>query len=345
MDRPWQNHPLGPEVEVAVAAVREAGRLCRAVQARIDPGSLEKKDRSPVTVADFGSQALVCRALGEAFAADPVIGEEDSAALREADNEALAAQVVEHVAALLPGADLDAVCGWIDRGGAKNYAPRFWTLDPIDGTKGFLRKQQYAISLALIENGEITVAVLGCPNLGPVLSNDLADRGAGSLLIAVRGHGAWSLPLIPDGGDGDEGEAVPVQVSDQADPTRIRFCESVEAAHSSHGDAARIAEYLRIEAEPARLDSQAKYAVVGRGEAEAYLRLPRDGKYREKIWDHAGGVLVVTEAGGRVTDITGRDLEFSHGYRLERNLGVIVSNGHVHGKVLEAIRELGIGQF
>lgn len=336
MPTPWLDHPLIREIDAAVAAVRKAGALCREVQAGIDPGALEKKDRSPVTVADFGSQAVICRLLGEAFPDDPVIGEEDSQALREPDNTALLARVVDHVGRVEQGADTDTVCAWIDRGGAKEYSPRFWTLDPIDGTKGFLRGQQYAVALALILEGRIEVALLGCPNLGPQLTGERQD---GTLAVAVRGHGAWQLPLL------GEGEAVRMRVSDQDDTTGIRFCESVEAAHSSHGDAARIAAKLAIAAEPARLDSQTKYAVVARGEAEAYLRLPRDGKYREKIWDHAGGVLVVEEAGGRVTDIRGRDLDFSRGYRLEDNIGVIVTNGKVHEAVLGAIEELGIGQF
>ncbi len=340
MTNPWQNHPLAPELNLGIAAVAEAGLLCRAVQDRIDPGALQKEDRSPVTVADFGSQALICRALGQEFPNDPVIGEEDSAALREAGNEKLADWVVKHVAQLLeskaPGTDLDQVCRWIDRGGAKNYSNRFWTLDPIDGTKGFLRKQQYAISLALIIEGQIEAAIVGCPNLGDDLTG---DRGDGTLYAAIRGQGAWQLPLI------GEGEPIPVGVSQQADTTLIRFCESVEAAHSSHGDAARIAEHLAIAAEPARLDSQAKYAVVARGEAEAYLRLPRDPNYKEKIWDHAGGALIVTEAGGKVTDIKGRDLEFTHGHVLGSNLGVIVTNGLVHDAVIDTIRELGIGEF
>ena len=335
-NRPWHGHALAKELETGLAAVTEAGRLCRTVQAKIDPGALEKKDRSPVTVADFGSQALICRALGEVFPDDPVIGEEDSAALRETGNENLAQWVVTHVGEQREGASFDDVCTWIDRGGAKDYSLRFWTLDPIDGTKGFLRKQQYAISLALILEGQIEAAVVGCPNLGHELTG---DRGEGSLFAAVRGLGAWQMPMMSGG------EPVPVRVSPQADPTRIRFCESVEAAHSSHGDAARIAERLAIAAEPARLDSQTKYGVVARGEAEAYLRLPRDAKYQEKIWDHAGGSLVVTEAGGRVTDIRGNDLEFNHGHVLGANLGVIVTNGLVHEAVLEAIRELGIGQF
>ncbi len=336
MPYPWFDHQLAAETEAAVAAVRQAGRLCRAVQAGIDAGELQKQDKSPVTVADFGSQALVCRALGAAFPGDPIIGEEDSAALSDPGNRALLDRVHRHVAALVPGADPRQVCAWIDRGGAKTYSPRFWTLDPIDGTKGFLRKEQYAIALALIIDGDVALGLLGCPNLGPTLAGDPGD---GTLMVAIRGLGAWQMPLL------GEGHPTLLGVSGRTDPTAIRFCESVEAAHSSHGDAARIAETLAIAAEPARLDSQAKYAVVARGEAEAYLRLPRDGKYREKIWDHAGGVLVVVESGGRVTDVKGRDLDFSRGYKLEDNLGVIVTNGHVHGPVLEAIARLGIGNF
>ena len=332
----FANHALASEMNTALAAVRQAGKLCRAVQADIDPGAVSKDDKSPVTIADFGSQALVCRALGESFAFDPVIGEEDAAVLQTAGNETMLDRVVNHVQNQVPSADAHAVCGWIDRGNTKTYSDRFWTLDPIDGTKGFLRGEQYAIALALIIDGEIKLAVLGCPNLGPVLGH---DRGDGTMLAAIAGEGTWQMPLVGDA------EPVRVFVSAEKDATRIRFCESVEAAHSAHGDSARLAAHLAIGAEPARLDSQAKYAVVARGEAEAYLRLPRDNKYREKIWDHAAGVLCVTEAGGRVTDVPGRDLSFADGYRLEDNLGVIVSNGPLHDVLLRAIADLGIARF
>jgi len=334
MNSPWQHHPLFRETETALAAVRLAGGLCRAVQQDIDPGSLAKKDRSPVTVADFGSQALICRAIHEVFPGDPIIGEEDAGVLRDPAQAAMLDQVTAHVARLLPDAEPRQVCDWIDLGGAKEYSPRFWTLDPIDGTKGFLRKEQYAIALALIIEGEVVAGILGCPNLGPALG---ADRGDGSLFLALKEAGVWQMPLAT------AGEAVPVAVSDRTDPTLIRFCESVEAAHSSHGDAARIAAELAIAAESARLDSQAKYGVVARGEAEAYLRLPRDENYREKIWDHAAGMLVVTEAGGRVTDIQGRDLDFSRGYLLDTNRGVVAANPTIHAVLLKTIRDLAIG--
>lgn len=325
-----QPHAYQKEQDVAVQAVREAAQLCRRVQAQISPDVLKKKDRSPVTVADFGSQALVCRTLREAFPGDPVIAEEDAAALRDGENSALREQVVQHVQALRPNADAGAVLEWIDHGGASEYSDRFWTLDPIDGTKGFLRGEQYAVALALVVNGEVAVAALACPNLPAG-----ADGEAGAVFTAVRGAGATAVPL-------EEGEATSIAVSALSDPSRARFCESVESGHSSHSDAAAVAERLGITAEPVRLDSQAKYAVVARGEAGIYLRLPTRPGYVEKIWDHAAGVLVVEEAGGRVTDVSGKPLAFRHGHRLEENRGVIVTNGRLHEAVLEALKAVGV---
>ncbi|MBU0741562.1 3'(2'),5'-bisphosphate nucleotidase [bacterium] len=326
------------ELRTALAAVREAGLLCRAVQAELNPGVLQKQDRSPVTVADFGSQALICRALAESFPADPVIGEEDAAALRDPANAVVNAQVTNRVQTLRPGAEPGDIRAWIDRGSSRDFTARFWTLDPIDGTKGFLRGEQYAIALALIVDSRLELAALGCPNLGATLDEAPHGPGAGTVLTAVRGHGAWAWPLT---GDGDP---VPVRVSELTDPAGLRFCESVEAAHSSHDDAARIAVLLGVAAPGVRVDSQVKYGVTARGEADAYLRLPKSAAYAEKIWDHAAGALVVLEAGGRVSDIHGRDLDFSRGHELSGNRGVIVSNGRLHDAVLGAIRELGIGE-
>jgi 3'(2'), 5'-bisphosphate nucleotidase len=323
------------ELAVAIEAVREAAKLCDAVQSAIGSDTLEKKDRSPVTVADFGSQALICQALGNAFPADPIIAEEDSAALRKEENRPLVDRLVNQVRQIRDGADEAQICNWIDRGNASSYSDRFWTLDPIDGTKGFLRGDQYAISLALVVDGQITVAALGCPNL-PITQGSQARRGI--CFYAVKGQGAFELPM------GASAQPAPIHVSDTSQPAGIRFCESVEAAHSSHGDAARIADRLGIMADSVRIDSQAKYAMVARGQAEAYLRLPKDQTYREKIWDHAGGALVVTEAGGRVTDIHGKALEFTHGRTLDTNKGVIVTNGKVHDAILETIDALDIGR-
>jgi len=323
------------ELAAALAAVREAAVLTREVQAGITAEVIEKRDRSPVTVADYGSQALICRAIASAFPDDPIVAEESSGELRAAGARPLRERLVRMVGRLRPGVTDDEVLGWIDLGGAATSASRFWTLDPIDGTKGFLRGQQYAISLALIVDGRIALGLLCCPNL----PTEDGDAGAPGLMChAVRGGGAFAVPV-------EGGEPRAIRVSRRSDPSAIRFCESVEAAHSSHSDSARLAERLAIVADPVRLDSQAKYAQVARGRAEAYLRLPQDAGYREKIWDHAGGVIVVEEAGGRVTDVRGRPLDFSRGRALEANLGVVVSNGAVHDALLAAMAELGIGRF
>jgi 3'(2'), 5'-bisphosphate nucleotidase len=314
------------ERERAIEAVREAAILCRAVQQGIEPGTLAKADASPVTVADYGSQALVCRALKEAFPADPIVAEEDSAALRAEANAAALAGVIREVGMLYPACGRDSVCGWIDYGGHREQCDRFWTLDPIDGTKGFLRGEQYAVALALIVDGEVVVAALACPNL------DLHSEGAGVIFSAVRGEGAIVQPL-----DGSRA-AREARVSKTVEPAQARFCESYEAAHSDHGEAAEIASRLGITAASVRMDSQAKYGVLAAGGADIYLRLPTRPGYVEKIWDHAAGVLVIEEAGGKVTDITGKPLAFRHGSGLEENRGVVATNGVLHDRVLEAIQ-------
>lgn len=309
------------ELTTALDAVRQAAALCRTVQASIDVGVLEKNDRSPVTVADFASQAVICRALAEAFPDDPVVAEEESRALRHGEGEA----ILERVGSELKDAGIDApgdvICDWIDRG-VSEPGPRFWTLDPIDGTKGFLRGEQYAVALALLVDGQAEVAVLACPNLGET---------GGTVFSAVRGQGARAEPLE------HSGTARSIQVSPCGDASDARFCESVESAHSSHDRSAQIVARLGNDASPVRLDSQAKYAVVAEGQAELYLRLPVDEDYREKIWDHAAGMLVVQEAGGTVTDVTGLPLDFTHGRTLAANRGILVTNGLLHQRVLEAI--------
>jgi len=322
------------ELAAGIEAVSLAAKVCQTVQSQITQDVLEKKDKSPVTVADYGSQAVVCRALASAFPNDPVVGEEDAAALREPDQQPFRDRVRAELAKAGIKADDDAICGWIDRGGHDAAGGRYWTLDPIDGTKGFLRSEQYAISLALLIDGRIDVAILGCPNL-PLTAG--ADSPKGCLFTAIRGQGAWVRSL-------DSSNPIPqaVKVSATADPAQARFCESVESGHSSHDHSAQVAQLLGITKAGARLDSQAKYGVVARGEADIYLRLPTRADYFEKIWDHAGGVLVVEEAGGKATDVGGRPLNFRLGRELRENRGVVVTNGLLHDRVLAALKQVGV---
>ncbi|MEN8159986.1 MAG: 3'(2'),5'-bisphosphate nucleotidase [Myxococcota bacterium] len=323
------------ELSAGIEAVRAAARITRAVAERlVTADTLEKKDQSPVTVADFASQAVVCQRLERAFPGDPVVGEEDAHELR--GNEiALRDSVVRAVAAEVGGDPGPApVLSWIDHGNAHADGPRYWTLDPIDGTKGFLRGEQYAVALGLIEQGEVVVGLLGCPNLPD------GAGGRGTLFAAVRGEGTRRLPLW----DSDSLEGSGIEVAHPRSVEEARFCESVEKAHSDQGTSAKIAALLGITAEPFRIDSQCKYAAVAEGDASIYLRLPTRKGYQEKIWDHAAGMLVVEEAGGCVTDADGKPLDFRQGRTLATNRGVVAtSGGALHERVIAAIAQASAG--
>jgi len=301
---------------LAIEAVRAASRVCRAVQAQmVSAHILEKSDRSPVTVADFASQAVVCSMLDDV----PVVGEEDASALREPCNSELLASV-----ARFAGASSDQVLESIDRGAHNGSAGRYWTLDPIDGTKGFLRGEQYAIALALIEDGRVLLGVLGCPNLDSGLIAGASDIHP-SAIIGLEDD--WSV-------------ARPIHVAANAEPGAARFCESVESAHSDQSASAGLAKELGITQPPLRMDSQAKYVTVANGQSHIYLRLPTRDDYRENIWDHAAGTKIIEQAGGRVTDIHGQPLDYSHGRRYEANRGIIATNGPMHDQVISAIAKV-----
>lgn len=321
--------PYQEELQSGLKAVRQAAAVCRAVQASISAESMEKKDKSPVTVADYASQALICRQLQMDFPNDPVIGEEGADDLKGSDTTFLD-RIVAECQSVGVDANGEDACNWIDRGGLQEYRPRFWTLDPIDGTKGFLRKDQYAISLALIIDGSIEVGILGCPNMPVSAANPDGPRGI--LAWAVKGEGAAMQPL-----DQPDSAPQPLAVTSTGTSADARFCESVESGHSSHDWSGQIASQLGITREPFRIDSQCKYLAVAMGEADIYLRLPTRKGYEEKIWDHAGGVLVVEEAGGTVTDIHGAAPDFQHGATLAKNQGMVVTNGKFHAEVIGAV--------
>ncbi|MYC78272.1 3'(2'),5'-bisphosphate nucleotidase [Candidatus Poribacteria bacterium] len=315
-----------PKVQTAIDAVIKAMRLCEQVQAEMVPtDAIQKTDRSPVTVADFGSQALICKAIGDAFPDDVIVAEENAQALKE--NTSLLERVTGYVNRFFHQGtphSAETVCEWIDRGSGE-VGPNFWTLDPIDGTKGFLRRDQYAIALAYIVDGTVQLGVLGCPNL----TDGNAERGC--LFVAIRGEGTR---LYTKTGDFIE----QVHVSEAVH----RFAESVESTHGDSDAHSRIANALGITESPVRMDSQAKYGIVSRGEASLYIRLPNPTypDYRECIWDHAAGLIVVEEAGGTVTDANGAPLNFLTGKRMHENRGIVATNGKLHQHVLKALAKL-----
>ncbi|OZJ03302.1 hypothetical protein BZG36_02288, partial [Bifiguratus adelaidae] len=315
---------LVKERSVAIHAVLQASQVCQQVFNRLVKGQTITK------IADFSAQAVVNSILLEHFPDDRIVGEEDSSDLRGESAKTLRDKVVQLTNTVMsPPLSEDKILASIDRGNYEGGARgRHWALDPIDGTKGFLRGEQFAVCLALIVDGEVQLGVMGCPNL-PVKFSE-PDGEKGSLFIAVKGQGAFQRAFSAE-------DETPIHFSKVADVSAATFCESVESGHSSHSEAAQIAERLGITKPPVRMDSQAKYCSISRGDADIYLRLPVSDTYVEKIWDHASGSLLVKEAGGRVSDIHGQPLDFSIGRTLSKNKGVVAANASVYDKAVPTL--------
>ncbi|KAF9681790.1 hypothetical protein SADUNF_Sadunf05G0039300 [Salix dunnii] len=294
----------------------------------------------------FRSQALVSYVLQRELPSElfSMVAEEDSEDLCKDSAQETLERITKLVNDILASdgsysdstLSTDDVVKAIDCGKSEGGSQgRHWVLDPIDGTKGFLRGDQYAIALALLDEGTVVLGVLACPNLPLTCiaggSQHSLPGEVGCLFFSVVGGGTYMHSL-------DSSSAVKVQVSSIDNPEEASFFESYEAAHSMHDLSSSIARKLGVKAPPVRIDSQAKYGALSRGDGVIYLRFPHKG-YREKIWDHAAGYIVVAEAGGVVTDAAGNPLDFSKGRYLDLDTGIIVTNPKLMPSLLQAVRE------
>jgi 3'(2'), 5'-bisphosphate nucleotidase len=339
--------PLAPEIVLlALDAVASASRVCRHVQARLaDLRALTKDDQSPVTIADLASQAIVAHAL-EARSLEThtvprviLVAEETSALLRDPEHRALLQACLEAARLEWPGVTADELLHAIDLGAGDPLSPAarergFWTLDPIDGTKGFLRGEQFAVALAFVQQGRPVLGVLGCPNL---------PEGQGCLQCADEDGAFEILGLDAQGPRRATGTRDRLQSGLSAEGAEARplvLARSVEAAHSSKGHTDAVMEAAGLPWSSIFMDSQAKYAAVARGDADMYLRMPVKKDYIERIWDHAAGALIAERSGAKVTDAAGKPLDFSKGRGLEANRGVLVAPPKVHALLVHAIRSI-----
>ncbi|CAN6335739.1 unnamed protein product [Urochloa humidicola] len=338
------SNPYAAELAAAKKAVSLAARLCQRVQQGISQSDIQAKaDRTPVTVADYGSQVLVSLVLKKELPSHSfsMVAEEDSEDLRKDD----AQQILEHITSLVNetianddsynmSLSKEDVLAVLD-GGKSEGGPsgQHWILDPIDGTKGFIRGDQYAVALGLLDEGKVVLGVLGCPNLPSKSTNkhngSSSGDQVGSLFFATIGCGARVQAL---GGS----EPQKITICSVNNPVDASFFESLE--HSKRDLTSSIAEKLGVQAPPVRMDSQAKYAALAQGDGAIYLRFSGKG-YKERVWDHAAGSIIVTEAGGMVKDASGNDLDFSKGRYLDRDRGIIATNRYLMPMVLKAVQE------
>jgi 3'(2'), 5'-bisphosphate nucleotidase len=185
-------------------------------------------------------------------------------------------------------------------------------IDPIDGTKDFIRGEDgFAAMIGLIVGDR--------PALG-VVYQPIGDR----LYFASRGDGAWF----------SERDAAPIAVrtSDIADPAAIRMV----ASKSHRGpEIDRVRAALGISDELNVGSVGLKMGLIARGLRDLYV----NPSSHAKLWDTCGPEAILVEAGGAVTDLAGQPLDYRR-VELRNENGIIASNGPLHPIVVEKLRPL-----
>lgn len=244
------NSSTDREIDLAalLPAVEALARQAGAVILHVYDGDFtvqHKTDASPVTAADEQAEAVIVPGLRALTPHWPVVAEEA-----------------------------------VSRGECTATGPRFWLVDPLDGTREFVaRNGEFTVNIALVADGE--------PVLGVVLL-PVQQR----LYAGLRGQGAW----VEDAG------------GRRAIGCRAAPADGLTVASSrSHGDEAKLAAFLQGRSVVAHLPagSSLKFGLVAEGRADLY---PRFGRTME--WDTAAGHAVLAAAGGSVCTLQGEPLRY-----------------------------------
>ncbi len=331
---------IHPAEKVALEAVALASQLSARLQGRIGNFVEFKSDASPVTLADLAVQTVTLKVLMSRLGPIRFVGEEDAIQVR-ADRdlaEAVASAVSECLRTDLSVTEVVEVLSRPQYLEVESTDHDYWILDPIDGTKGYLRGDQFAIALALVRGGSVEFGVLGCPQLRSLVRGErgvvyAANRSAGSVCYSAQ-------EILSEGVEA--ASSVPISVSNRSQLDELRVAESYEPSHARHDRSAILADHLGLRNPPLRMDGQGKYAAVAEAQADLYMRFCRGEKTHEKLWDHAAGTIVVEQAGGRVTDLFGQPLEIRGTSEITFQGGVLVTNGIVHDEIVNQLSELGL---
>jgi 3'(2'), 5'-bisphosphate nucleotidase len=129
-----------------------------------------------------------------------------------------------------------------------------------------------------------------------------------------------------------------LSVSKQSDLQRVHIALG-NVRHLDQKVVERLLSNNQINGTIIQISSQAKYVAVADGQIDLFLRYATDTDHREKVWDHVAGELIVREAGGCVTDLDGKELNFSKGELLTENRGLLVTNRQIHENLLQIIHD------
>jgi 3'(2'), 5'-bisphosphate nucleotidase len=219
--------------------------------------------------------------------------------------------ILRHLHRHFPG---DAYCAEEDTpalAAATRTGHRIWVVDPIDGTRGFAMKiGEFSVMIAFVHDGRVAVGVVSEP-------------ANGRRTYATIGGGCWSR-------DGD-GEARAVRATSVA----VLSAASLTQSHTKPGRGPTMpVQRLRPTRVTETYSAGIKLAQVARGEADLYV-CDYD---RLHDWDLAAGHILVEEAGGRVTDLDGGQLQYGRQPPVHLR-GVIATNGALHDAAVAGLRQ------
>jgi len=295
-----------------------------------------KDDFSPVTIADYGAQIIVSHWLNMHFKDEPLIAEESLKTIPEENRGSFIDKLISVLEPFLGKLNRSKIAEYLELNCSATKEKSYWVLDPLDGTKGFLRGNQYAISLGHVNRGIVDAGVLACPRLNfPSLPEQGNSPKEGRLFVAEKKKGAWvklyNLSAV----------LIPIHVSECKDPKQAKLLRSYESKHTDLEKTGLFLSKMGIHSS-IPIDSQVKYGLLACGEGEIILRFPPtdNPNYREKVWDHAGGSIILEEAGGKVTDIFANPFLYNGEPLLNNSVGVFASNGYLHDIGIKALKEV-----
>ena len=239
--------PMSPLLARVATIARDAAQAILDIYAQ-DFEVLRKADHSPVTDADLAAQRVIVAGLDALEVRWPVLSEES------------------HIAP------------WSER----QAWSRYWLVDPLDGTREFVKRNgEFTVNIALIDGHEPVLGVV----LAPV---------TGDLYAAERGGAAWRQPTA-------DTEWRPIATRDMAQPPVVAGSRS----HGGHG-IALLHELLGEDFAEKPMGSSLKFCMLARGDADVYLRRGATSE-----WDTAAAQCVLEAAGGAVLDLAGEPLRYN----------------------------------
>ncbi len=182
-----------------------------------------------------------------------------------------------------------------------NHSERLWICDPLDGTRPFINGLPLGtFALALVENKQVVLSVIHDPFMNRTI-------------YSAKGEGAWQ-----------NGQRLEVSKQASLDGADIHTCWG----STESGYLRRIDNLRKVGSKVIKMD-----ATVYAGMLVSNGKLDGDIYPGKHPWDAAAQSLAVIEAGGRVTDINGDNIDFSQ----DSINGAVITNGKIHDKLIELI--------